>query len=152
MSECSPKHPRRKHKERKISAKVWLQEVQIICDFVVQFCYSKKLNIYGKLKMLLKERLPFQFILEDVLSGVYLMKSCSYCYLLDSVSSDCLCQHLCFAKADKYCDCVSAGLNLLPCNDREILSISVCFYVWSVYWPSRTLKTDYKSVCMEHKF
>jgi len=42
MSECSPKHPRRKHKERKTSAKVRLQEVQIIRDFVVQFCYSKK--------------------------------------------------------------------------------------------------------------
>lgn len=79
-------------------------------------------------------------------------ESCFSYYLLDSVSSNCMCQHLCFAEADKYCDCVSAGLNLLPCNDREILSISVCFYVWFVYWPSKTLKTDYKSVCMEHKF
>jgi len=75
-----------------------------------------------------------------------------YYYLLDSVSSNCLCQRICFAEADKYWDCLSADLNLLPCNDREILSISVCFYVGFVYWPSTTLKTDYKSVCMEHKF
>jgi hypothetical protein len=76
----------------------------------------------------------------------------SYCCLLGSVSSNCLCQHVCFAEADKYCDYVSAALNLLPYNDREILSISICFYVWFVYWPSKTLKTDYKSVCMGHKF